>query len=115
MLLYSIIFPIISIIAIVWFLIRYLHEKNSLGTVILWTVLWLFVIIFSLFPNLSFSFARIFGIARGLDFIIIVVFAVMLYTILKLYYKLDKLEDDVNKIVKEVALNNEISIDDEDE
>lgn len=114
MLLYSLIFPIISVIAIVWFFLRYLKEKNSLLTVLLWTVLWIFVIIFSIFPNASFIFARFFGITRGLDFIIIVVFAVLLYTIFKLYYKLDKLEDDVNKIVKEVALNNEISLDDED-
>lgn len=115
MLLYSIIFPIISVIAIVWFLIRYLNEKNSLITVILWTVLWIFVILFSIFPHFSLAFAKLFGIARGLDFIIIVVFAVLFYTIFRLYNKLDKLEDDVNKIVKEVALNNEISLDDEDD
>jgi hypothetical protein len=33
----------------------------------------------------------------------------------KLYYKLDKLEDDLNKVVKEVAISNEISLDDEEE
>ena len=115
MLLYSIIFPIISLLAIIWFLIRYLKGKNSLLTVILWAVLWLFVILFSIFPELSMDFAKLFGVARGLDFIIIVVFAVMLYTIFKVYYKLDKLEDDVNKIVKEVALSNEISVENEDE
>ena len=33
----------------------------------------------------------------------------------RLFNKIDKLQDDVNKIVKEVALNNEISLDDEEE
>ena len=42
-----------------------------------------------------------------MDFIIIIVFAVLVYTIFKLYTRIDKLQDDVNKIVKEVALNNE--------
>ena len=115
MLLYSIIFPIISIIAIIWFWIRYLKEKNSLITVVLWTILWIFVSLFAIFPDFSENFARLFGISRGLDFVIIFVFAVLLYTIFKLYTKLDKLEDDVNKIVKEVALSNEISLDDEDD
>ena len=115
MLLYTIIFPIISVIAIIWFWVRYLKQKNSLLTVVLWTVLWLFVILFSIFPHFSEIFASLFGIARGLDFVIIVVFAVLLYSIFKLHSKMDKLEDDVNKIVKEVALNNEISLDDEDE
>ena len=115
MLLYSILFPIISIMAIIWFLYRYLKEKQSLITVILWTVLWLFVIVFSIFPNFSSRFASIFGITRGLDFIIIVVFVVLFYIIFRLFNKIDALQDDVNKIVKEVALNNEISLDDEEE
>ena len=101
--------------AIIWFLYRYLREKQSLITVILWTVLWLFVILFSIFPNFSSGFASIFGITRGLDFIIIVVFVVLFYIMFILFNKIDKLQDDVNKIVKEVALNNEISLDDEEE
>ena len=115
MFLYSILFPIISIVAIVFFLLRYLTKKQSLFTTVLWTVLWLFVIIFSIFPTASERFARLFGITRGLDFIIIVGFIVLLYVIFKLYNRLDKLQEDVNKVVKEVALNNEIGLDDEDE
>ena len=60
-------------------------------------------------------FARIFGITRGLDFIIIVALAFIFYLGIRLYYKIDKLEEDVNKIVKEVSLNNEITLDDEEE
>lgn len=60
-------------------------------------------------------FARVFGITRGLDFIIIASLVLLFYLGVKLYYKLDKLEDNMNKIVKEVALNNEITLDDEEE
>ena len=115
MLLYSIIFPIISIIAIAWFLFRHLKGKNSLTSTILWTVLWIFVIIFSIFPETSFIFARLFGITRGLDFLIIVVFVVLFYTVVKLYFRLDETQDQLNTIVKELALQNEITPDDEDE
>lgn len=115
MLLYSIVVPILAIIAIVWFLIRYLREKSSLITVILWFILWIIVSLFAVFPSTSSFFAGLVGIARGLDFVIIVVFAVLLYTIFKLYYRIDKLQDDVNKIVKEIALSNEISLDDEED
>ena len=115
MLLYSILVPIISIIAIVWFLLRYLKEKNSLFTTILWTLFWIIVSLFAIFPNFSNSFAKIFGITRGLDFIIIIVFAVLVYTIFNLYNRIDQLQDDVNKIVKEVALNNEITLEEKEE
>lgn len=115
MLLYSILFPIISILAILWFFYRYLKEKQSLITVILWTILWLFVILFSIFPRASEQFARLFGITRGLDFIIIAVFAVLFYIIFGLFNRIDRLQDEINKIVKEVAINNEISLDDEED
>lgn len=115
MLLYSILVPIISIIAIVWFLLRNLKEKSSLITTILWTIFWVIVSLFAIFPNFSNAFARLFGITRGLDFIIIIVFAVLVYTIFILYNKIDKLQDDVNKIVKEIALSNEITLKDKEE
>ena len=115
MLLYSVLFPIISILAILWFFYRYLKEKQSLLTVILWTILWLFVILFSIFPSASEKFASLFGITRGLDFIIIVVFVVLFYIIFRLYNRIDILHDEVNKLVKEVALSNEITLDDEED
>ena len=115
MLLYSILFPIISILAILWFVYRYLKQKQSLITLILWTILWLFVILFSIFPRASEQFARLFGITRGLDFIIIAVFVVLFYIIFGLFNRVDRLQDEINKIVKEVAINNEISLDDEED
>lgn len=86
-----------------------------MSSFLIWTLLWIFVIIFSIYPNTSLVFARAFGITRGLDFIIIVALVVVFYLGARLYYKLDKLQDDVNKIVKELALNNEIRVDDEEE
>lgn len=115
MLIYSIIFPILSIIAIILFFFRFRRGKISLSSFFIWTIIWIFVIIFSVFPNSSIVFARAFGITRGLDFIIIVALVLLFYLGVKLYYKLDKLEDDLNKVVKEVAISNEISLDDEEE
>ena len=115
MLVYSILFPLISVIAIIWFLLRYLKGKSSLFLVSLWSLLWIVISLFAIFPHFSTSFAKLFGITRGLDFIIIVVFAVLVYTIFKLYSKIDDLEDNLNKVVKEIALNNEISLKDKEE
>jgi hypothetical protein len=115
MFLYSLIFPIISIIAIVWFTLRYLRGKHSAVTTALWALFWIIVAIFSLFPNLSNQFAKLMGITRGLDFIIILVFIVLFYTILRLYFIVDKLQNDLNTVVKQTAIQNEITLDDEEE
>ena len=84
-------------------------------TVVLWSIFWIVVSLFAIFPNVSSTFARIFGITRGLDFIIILVFVVLFYTVLKLYFIVDKMQNDMNTLVKEIALNNEINLDDEEE
>jgi hypothetical protein len=113
--LYALIFPIISLIAIIWFITRYLKGKNSFFTVFLWSIFWIVVSLFAIFPNISITFARLFGITRGLDFIIILVFVILFYTVLKLYFIVDKMQNNLNTLVKEVALNNEINVDDEEE
>lgn len=115
MLLYSLIFPIISILAIVWFVFRYLKGKNSIVTTVLWTLFWIIVAIFSLFPDLSNQFAKLVGITRGLDFIIILVFIILFYTVLRLYFIVDKMQNNLNTVVKQVAIQNEITLDDEEE
>ena len=115
MFLYSLIFPIISVIAIVWFVLRYMKGKNSFVTVVLWSIFWIFVSVFSIFPHLSTKFASLFGITRGLDFIIILVFVILFYTTLRMYFIVDKLQNDLNKVVKEVALQNELTLEDEEE
>ncbi len=112
---YSLLVPIIAIFAVLWLVIRVRNGKNTLATLIIWIILWLFLVLFALVPEISNFFANLFGISRGLDFVVILVFAVMAYVIFKLYYKIDKLENDVNKMVKEVALANEISLSDDDE
>ena len=115
MYIYSIIFPIISLIAILVFFYRFRSGKNSLPSFLIWTIAWIFVIIFSVYPESSIVFANAFAITRGLDFIIIVALIFIFYLAARLYYKIDNLQDDVNKIVKEVALNNEIDLEDEEE
>ena len=91
MFLYSLIFPIIS------------------------ALFWIFVSVFALFPQVSNEFAKLFGITRGLDFIIILVFVILFYTVLKMYFIIDKMQNDMNTIVKEFAISNEITLDDEEE
>lgn len=112
---YSLVFPIIAVLAILWFVVRVRNGKNTISTLVLWIILWVFLVLFALAPDVSMVFANLFGITRGLDFIFIVVFAVMAYIIFKLYYKLDKFENDINKMVKEIALDNEISLSDDED
>ncbi len=74
-----------------------------------WILIWLFVVLFAFVPELSIDIANIFGISRGLDFLIIVAIIVLFYLVFRLYIKVDKLQEEMTDIVTEIALNNEIS------
>lgn len=112
---YALLVPVIAVLAILWLFIRVRNGKNTIGSLLVWIVLWVFLALFALVPEISSFFANLFGITRGLDFIVIVVFAVMAYIIFRLYNKVDKLENNFNKIIKEIALANEISLSDDEE
>lgn len=114
MFLYSIVFTIISIIAIIWLFTRYRDHKHSFSTFLLWCVLWIMVAVFALVPEFSALFASFFGISRGLDFIIIVSIICSLYLVLRLYFRLENLQEQLDTIVKELALKNEIDLEDKD-
>ena len=74
---YSFLFPVIAVLAILWFAVRVRNGKNTISTLVLWIILWVFLVLFALAPDVSIVFANLFGITRGLDFIFNIVNAVM--------------------------------------
>lgn len=107
MMVYPIVFSFIALVAIIYIYQR-ISQKKSSSSYVIWGLIWFFIIVFAFIPELSSHIAKLFGISRGLDFLIIVAILLMFYLIFKLYMKIDKLEQDMTKIVREIALNNEI-------
>lgn len=108
MMVYPIVFSFVAFIAIIY-LYQRVYSKKSPASYILWGLIWLFIILFAFAPELSNPIGRFFGISRGLDFLVIVAIILIFYLIFKLYMKIDKLQQDMTKIVREIALNNEIT------
>lgn len=108
MMIYPIIASLIALIAILYLCYIKLFKK-SIMFYLFWILIWLFVVIFAFVPELSIDIANIFGISRGLDFLIIVAIIVLFYLVFRLYIKVDKLQEEMTDIVTEIALNNEIS------
>lgn len=111
--LYSVFFTIFAIIAILIVYLRLRDNRLSFASFLLWTLLWIFIVIFAINPEFSEIFAHLFGITRGLDFIIIVAIIGLLYLCFKLYSKIEKQQEDINKIVRELAIKNEIDLEDD--
>lgn len=115
MMFYSWVFIIIAILAIVFSVIRFNHKKLSLPTFLVITVAMLFVILFAIFPESSNIFANLVGIGRGLDFVFILAILVLIYINVKLFFIIEDMQNNMTKIVKYTALNNEIKLEDEED
>lgn len=108
MFVYSYIFTIVAVLVLLYAIIRYMMHRISLSSAVVLSVAMLFVILFSIVPGASTYFANALGITRGLDFIFIAAIVVLLYIIAKLYFIIDDLQRNLDKIVKVTALNNEV-------
>lgn len=113
LLLYQVIFLIIAIVAVILIYHRYTKEKTSLPTFILWAILWVFLVLFAFVPNIIDSIAHVFGIATGANLLFIIAILGCFYLIFRLYIKIDDLNQNINDLVRELAIKNEIILEDE--
>lgn len=101
---YQIIILIISIIAIVLATHQYRKDSLNVMTLISWVLIWILIIIFSLFPQISTIFASIFGLGRGLDALYIFAVIISFYIMFKLYNKIDEQKKRIDNLVSQLAI-----------
>lgn len=114
LLLYQIVFLVIAVIAVALIFKRFKNDKTSLPTFMLWTFLWVFLVIFAFVPHTIDVVAHMFGIGTGANLLFIISIIGSFYLIFRLYTKIDDLNQNVNDLVRELAIKNEISLDDKD-
>lgn len=104
--LYQVIAIILGLIAILYSIIRFRDGKMSIGMLLLWILIWLIIIIISLYPNDTNYLASYTGIGRGLDFVLILGILVCFYLIFKMYNKIENIEEELTDLVREIAIQN---------
>jgi hypothetical protein len=115
LLLYQIIFLLIAIIAVILIFKRFKNDKTSLPTFIIWTLLWIFLVIFAFVPHTIDVIAHLIGIGTGANLLFIIAILGCFYLIFRLYSKIDDLDQNINDLVRELAIKNEISLEDDDD
>ena len=113
--LYQFILIIIAIGTLAFVYHRWRSKKTTPATFGLWIVAWIVVLYFAFNPNSSDPLAGIFGIGRGVDLLLVVGLILSLYLNFRLYIKFDDLNQQINELVRALAIRDEITLDDEDE
>ena len=101
----QIIISILVIIALSVIIKRKSQNKLSLGQAATWFLMWLIVLIVFWYPESTSYLASSLGIGRGADLIIYAAIVVMFYMLFRMYLRMDKLSDDITKIVRKVGID----------
>jgi len=85
--------------------LRYKDKVISLQEFLLWTVFWFMVGFVVILPETTSLVANIVGVGRGVDLVIYISVLILFYLAFRILVRLDKIEKDITKIVRNVALD----------
>jgi len=101
----QILLVIFIIFAIAKVALRYKDKIISLQEFLLWTVFWFMVGFVVLLPETTSLVANLVGVGRGVDLVIYISVLILFYLAFRILVRLDKIEKDITKIVRNVALD----------
>lgn len=104
---YQIFGVLIGLIAIILSIFRFKDGKMTLGMLSFWILVWIAVLLISIFPESTNSLATLTGIGRGLDFILILGLIGAYYLVFKMYNMIENMEQEITELVREIALQKE--------
>lgn len=102
----QIIMIIFALFALSRVILRAKEKKLSKNQFLFWTVLWLALVVFAIFPSILTSFANLTGIGRGIDILVYLGIILLFYSSFKLYIKIKGVEEKITKLTREIAIKN---------
>lgn len=96
----------IALFIIIRIILGFKRGSISRKNLIFWASLWLIISVIVLLPQTTNFFAKILGVGRGTDVAIYLSIVFIFYLLFKLGLRLEKIEKEITKIVKEIALKN---------
>jgi hypothetical protein len=84
---------------------RYRQRELSGKELFLWSFLWIMMSIAVIIPQTTDLLASKVGVGRGLDLVLVVSIMALFYFAYKVLTKLNRLENDLTKVVRTIAQN----------
>ncbi len=100
----KIILILFILFAVIKVALRYKDKNISLQEFILWTIFWFLTAFVVLFPDITSYAANLVGVGRGVDLVVYLAILILFYLMFRALVKLDKVEKEVTKVVRKVAL-----------
>ncbi len=101
----QIILLIFIIYAVLKVALRYKDKVISLQEFVVWTIFWFMVGFVVILPETTSLVANFVGVGRGVDLVIYISILILFYLSFRILVRLDKIEKDVTKVVRKIALS----------
>lgn len=101
----QILLSLFVLFAVIKILGRFRAKEMTAGPLFFWLIFWFAVLVVVWQPNLSTELANRLGVGRGSDLVLYVSVAVLFYLIFRLTVRLEKIERNITKIIREISLN----------
>jgi small membrane protein len=86
--------------------LRMRDKDIGLGEFILWSIIWVTILIITIFPVTINFLSGIVGIGRGIDLAVYTSIILLFYLMFRLYVKADSQNRELTKVVRELAIKN---------
>lgn len=106
MLIVQVIFIVFILFALIRTLRRFREGNLSLAWLVFWIFFWLGVGTVVMLPEITSRLAQIVGITRGVDLAVYASILVLFYLIFRVLVKIESLEQEITRLVREIALSN---------
>lgn len=101
----QILLSLFILFAVLKILGRFRAKEVTAGPLFFWLVFWFAVGVVVWQPNLSTEVANRLGVGRGSDLVLYISVAVLFYVIFRLMVRLEKIEKNITRAVREISLN----------
>jgi hypothetical protein len=103
----QIVATIIILVVLGQLVFKIIKDKASVMKIILWVIFWGIALVIVWLPqNIFQEIGSIFGVGRGIDVLVYLSIIILFYANLRMNGKIDKLDKQITKLVREVAKSN---------
>jgi hypothetical protein len=95
---------VIAVIHIARLLSLWKSRKIPGKTALLWFLIWFAVLFIVFFTPVIDALSRPIGVGRGIDLVVYISILILFYMVFQLNMKIDKLEREITKLVREISL-----------
>jgi len=94
------------VVFIIWRVVdKFQRHEIVRGELVSWFVFWLAVIFLVWWPDFSQRVAEFVGVGRGVDLVVYLALFLVFYLIFRIFVRLERIEKNITKIVRKVALD----------